>query len=101
MKEFFQENKKIAKTIREVADLANYLWQKGWAERNAGNISVNLSEILTGLVYGQAKRQPTGRSQRGTINGVERCFSEGIVSPAVFCLLMLFRLNRGIPFHVR
>jgi rhamnulose-1-phosphate aldolase len=46
MREFFQENKKIAKTIKEVADLANYLWQKGWAERNAGNISVNLSELM-------------------------------------------------------
>ncbi len=45
--EFFQENKKIAKTICEVADLANYLWQKGWAERNAGNISVNLSDLMT------------------------------------------------------
>ena len=47
MKEFFQENKKIAKTIKEVAGLADYLWQKGWAERNAGNISVNLSEMMT------------------------------------------------------
>ena len=47
MKEFFQENKKIAKAITEVADLANYLWQKGWAERNAGNISVNLNEMMT------------------------------------------------------
>ena len=47
MKEFFQENKKIAKIITEVAGLANYLWQKGWAERNAGNISVNLSDIMT------------------------------------------------------
>ena len=46
MEEFFQENKKIAKTINEVAGLANYLWQKGWAERNAGNISVNLSEMM-------------------------------------------------------
>jgi rhamnulose-1-phosphate aldolase len=46
MKEFFQENKKIAKTIKEVADLANYLWQKGWAERNAGNISVNLTDLM-------------------------------------------------------
>lgn len=51
MKEFFQENKKIAKTINEVADLANYLWQKGWAERNAGNISVNLSAMMTGFEF--------------------------------------------------
>ena len=46
MKQFFQENKKVAKIIKEVGELANYLWQKGWAERNAGNISVNLSEEI-------------------------------------------------------
>lgn len=49
MREFFQENKQIAKIITEVAGLANYLWQKGWAERNAGNISVNLSEQMEEL----------------------------------------------------
>lgn len=47
MVDFFPENKKISKIINEVAGLANYLWQKGWAERNAGNISVNLSDIMT------------------------------------------------------
>lgn len=28
--------------LREIAETAGYLWQKGWAERNGGNISVNL-----------------------------------------------------------
>jgi len=51
MKEFFQENKKIAKIITEVAGLANYLWQKGWAERNAGNISVNLTECMADIEF--------------------------------------------------
>lgn len=40
------ENKKIKKLIKEVAELAQYLWQYGWAERNAGNISVNLNHLI-------------------------------------------------------
>ena len=30
--------------IDKVAEVALYLWQKGWAERNGGNITVNISE---------------------------------------------------------
>ncbi len=35
-----------AREIRKVSEVARYLWDKGWAERNAGNITVN----LTGMV---------------------------------------------------
>ena len=28
----------------QVAEVAGYLWQKGWAERNGGNITVNITE---------------------------------------------------------
>ncbi|MCR5560871.1 MAG: rhamnulose-1-phosphate aldolase [Bacteroidales bacterium] len=31
--------------IDRVAEVAGYLWQKGWAERNGGNITVNISEF--------------------------------------------------------
>ena len=30
--------------IWQVAETAGYLWQKGWAERNGGNITLNISE---------------------------------------------------------
>jgi len=30
-----------------IAEVAGYLWEKGWAERNGGNISVNLTACLT------------------------------------------------------
>lgn len=40
-------------TLREMARVAEYLWQKGWAERNAGNMSVN----LTGLVKAKYTRK--------------------------------------------
>ena len=33
----------LEKQIGEIAEVAGYLWQKGWAERNGGNITVNLS----------------------------------------------------------
>lgn len=46
MKEAILKNARIQKKIIEVAELAQYLWQKGWAERNAGNISVNLTHLV-------------------------------------------------------
>ena len=29
-----------------MAEVAGYLWQKGWAERNGGNITVNVTELV-------------------------------------------------------
>jgi len=46
MKQSISANRKLQRLVLEVAELAQYLWQKGWAERNAGNISVNLAGIL-------------------------------------------------------
>ncbi len=34
----------LAKVVSDVAETAGYLWQKGWAERNGGNITVNVTE---------------------------------------------------------
>lgn len=34
----------LAKQVNDVAEVAGYLWQKGWAERNGGNITVNITE---------------------------------------------------------
>ena len=31
-------------SITQVAEVAGYLWQKGWAERNGGNIVVNITD---------------------------------------------------------
>ena len=33
----------LSKKIEEAAEVAGYLWQKGWAERNGGNITVNIT----------------------------------------------------------
>lgn len=31
--------------INDIAEVTGYLWQKGWAERNGGNITVNVTEF--------------------------------------------------------
>ena len=36
----------LAKEIDKVAEVAGYLWQKGWAERNGGNIVVNITDLM-------------------------------------------------------
>jgi rhamnulose-1-phosphate aldolase len=46
MKNVILKNKEVRRLILEVAELAEYLWQKGWAERNAGNISVNINHLI-------------------------------------------------------
>lgn len=51
MNEILKNNKKLNKVIRQVAEVANYLWQNGWAERNAGNISVNVDEYLEDNIF--------------------------------------------------
>ncbi len=32
--------------VMKTAEVAGYLWQKGWAERNGGNITVNVTELV-------------------------------------------------------
>lgn len=39
-------NKLLAEQLDEIAEVAGYLWQRGWAERNAGNISVCITSIV-------------------------------------------------------
>ena len=39
------ENRPVLRArIDRVAEVAGYLWQKGWAERNGGNITINVTE---------------------------------------------------------
>ena len=41
-----KKNKKVKKILFDVSEVADYLWQRGWAERNAGNISVNINHLI-------------------------------------------------------
>ncbi|MCQ2149368.1 MAG: rhamnulose-1-phosphate aldolase [Bacteroidales bacterium] len=36
----------MLKEIEQTAEVARYLWEKGWAERNGGNITVNVTDSL-------------------------------------------------------
>ena len=36
----------LERQISEIAEVAGYLWQKGWAERNGGNITVNVTDEI-------------------------------------------------------
>ena len=47
MKESILNNRpELTAVIEQVAEVAGYLWQKGWAERNGGNITVNVTELV-------------------------------------------------------
>jgi rhamnulose-1-phosphate aldolase len=58
-------NLEILNTLADMAELGRYLWQKGWAERNAGNISVNISHWVTDELDGQL---PVGQSAAFPLN---------------------------------
>ena len=36
----------LKKEVDKVAEVAGYLWQNGWAERNGGNITVNITDLV-------------------------------------------------------
>ncbi|MDE5651327.1 MAG: class II aldolase/adducin family protein, partial [Duncaniella sp.] len=44
MKSILENRPALAREVELVAETAGYLWQKGWAERNGGNITVNITE---------------------------------------------------------
>lgn len=43
MKSILDNRPGLARQIGDVAEVAGYLWQKGWAERNGGNITINVT----------------------------------------------------------
>lgn len=47
--------------IDKIAEIAGFLWQKGWAERNGGNITVNITEwVDDGMRAIQPLTEPIG-----------------------------------------
>ena len=44
MDSILKYNPALKTEVDKVAEVAGYLWQKGWAERNGGNITVNVTE---------------------------------------------------------
>ena len=49
----------LKKTVADIAAVAGYLWEKGWAARNGGNISVDVTESVPRMRdWGQCPRIP-------------------------------------------
>ena len=46
MKSILEGRPELAREVNKVAEVAGYLWQKGWAERNGGNITINVTEFV-------------------------------------------------------
>jgi rhamnulose-1-phosphate aldolase len=46
MKSILEGRPNLEKEVMKVAEVAGYLWQKGWAERNGGNITINITEYV-------------------------------------------------------
>ncbi|NDW18991.1 rhamnulose-1-phosphate aldolase [Dysgonomonas sp. 216] len=46
MKSILDNRPELAKQVGDVAEVAGYLWQKGWAERNGGNITINITDVV-------------------------------------------------------
>ena len=43
MKSILDNRPALHAAVWQVAETAGYLWEKGWAERNGGNITVNIT----------------------------------------------------------
>ncbi len=46
MKSILEGRPALEAEVMKVAEVAGYLWEKGWAERNGGNITVNVTEFV-------------------------------------------------------
>lgn len=46
MKSILEGRPALQKEIDKIAEVAGYLWQNGWAERNGGNITVNITRLI-------------------------------------------------------
>ncbi len=46
MKSILDGRAALTAEVEKVAEVAGYLWQNGWAERNGGNITVNITDLV-------------------------------------------------------
>lgn len=46
MKSILDNRPALKAEVEKIAEVAGYLWQNGWAERNGGNITVNVTDII-------------------------------------------------------
>jgi rhamnulose-1-phosphate aldolase len=53
----FEENQEIKKIAEDIQKVAGMLWERGWSEKNAGNISVKLPDSLKDISILSAPEQ--------------------------------------------
>lgn len=46
MKSILEGRPALKNEVDKIAEVADYLWQNGWAERNGGNITVNITDFV-------------------------------------------------------
>ena len=46
MKSILEGRPALRQEVEKIAEVAGYLWQNGWAERNGGNITVNITKFI-------------------------------------------------------
>jgi rhamnulose-1-phosphate aldolase len=46
LKSILEGRPALKKEVDKVAEVAGYLWQNGWAERNGGNITINITNFV-------------------------------------------------------
>ena len=54
----------LGRSIEEVKEVARFLWERGWAERNAGNISLDVTDRVPAAVEGLGRYPVTEIDQR-------------------------------------
>ena len=47
MKSILDNRPELAHEVNKVAEVAGYLWQKGWAERNGGKDAISIAKEPT------------------------------------------------------
>ena len=50
MKSVLEGREALRAEIEKIAEVAGYLWQNGWAERNGGNITVNVTDLVDDVI---------------------------------------------------
>ncbi len=57
LKSIFIQHKEIETLLNDIAEIAGFLWQRGWSEKNAGNISVRISARVREEIVSKSDEQ--------------------------------------------
>src|ERR1035438_3370619 len=103
----FKLNGELKKRVEGVAFTGQLLWQKGWAEKNAGNLSLDVTDLAR--VKPSQLKAPTFRGHPGYPTPLAgRCFLvtgtgtryRDIEKEPEQCLCLLRLSEKGIGYHV-